>query len=134
MQRLLSFGITILVWSTMMADLAHASTATGVSVGELKCEYRVDPLGIDVTAPRLSWTLESEERGQIQTAYQVLVAGTDDALSQDTGDLWDSGRVDSDQSVHVVYAGRPLKSRESRHATTCPSSLSAARSRRRNGR
>lgn len=96
-----------------MADLAHASTATGVSVGELKCEYRVDPLGIDVTAPRLSWTIESEERGQIQTAYQVLVAGTDEALSQDTGDLWDSGRVDSDQSVHVVYAGRPLKSRES---------------------
>ncbi len=96
-----------------MADHGHDSTATGVSVRELKCEYRVDPLGVDVTAPRLSWMLESNERGQVQTAYQVLVASSAEALASDTGDMWDSGRVESDQSVHVVYAGRPLKSRES---------------------
>jgi len=76
----------------------------------LRCEYRVDPLGIDETQPRLSWTLESAERGQKQTAYRVLVASDPSLLSKNGGDLWDSGRVESSQSIHVVYVGIPLKS------------------------
>jgi len=81
-----------------------------LSIGALRCEYLDNPLGIDVTAPRLSWTLESSARGARQTAYQVLVASTPALLAADQGDRWDSGKVASDQSVHVAYAGQPLVS------------------------
>ena len=77
----------------------------------LRCEYRVDPLGIDVTEPRLSWEMHDARRGAKQTAYQVLVASTPEKLAADQGDLWDSGQVASDQSTQVVYAGKPLQSR-----------------------
>jgi len=81
------------------------------SVG-LRCEYLVDPLGIDVGRPRLSWTLESGQRAQTQTAYQILVANSQDALKTDRGDLWDSGKVSTNRTTHVVYAGKPLASRQ----------------------
>src|SRR5208283_4733300 len=67
--------------------------AEGLRVGDLRCEYLCNPLGIDVAAPRLSWVLESDQRGQRQDAYQVLVASSPDLLAQEKGDLWDSGKV-----------------------------------------
>jgi len=82
----------------------------GISVTDLRCEYLTDPLGIDVH-PRLSWRLESGERGQRQTAYHLLVASSPKKLAQDAGDLWDSGTVESDQTVHVAYDGTALESR-----------------------
>jgi alpha-L-rhamnosidase len=77
----------------------------------LRCEYRVDPLGIDVLEPRLSWEMHDGRRGAAQTAYQVLVASSPERLAADHGDLWDSGKVASDQSSQVVYGGKPLDSR-----------------------
>jgi alpha-L-rhamnosidase len=77
----------------------------------LRCEYRVNPLGIDVVRPGLSWILESDARNQRQTAYRVLVADSREALDQDFGALWDSGRVETDQTA-PVYAGQALKSRQ----------------------
>ncbi len=59
--------------------------AEGLQVRELRCEYLRDPLGIDAAAPRLSWVLESDQRGQRQTAYQVLVASSPDLLAQGAG-------------------------------------------------
>jgi hypothetical protein len=64
-----------------------------VSVNHLRCEYLSDPLGIDVPQPRLSWRIESATRGEMQTAYQVLVASTPEKLAADQGDLWESGKV-----------------------------------------
>jgi len=82
-----------------------------VGVEDLRCEYLTDPLGIDETNPRLSWVISSRgERGQKQTAYQILVASSREQLAADAGDLWDSGKVDSEQSVHVAYAGKALES------------------------
>jgi len=79
-----------------------------VQITRLRCEYREEPLGIDHPAPRLSWVLESPVRGQKQTAYRILVAQSLDVLQADRGDLWDSGKVESGQSVGVAYAGEPL--------------------------
>ena len=76
----------------------------------LRCEYRVNPLGIDVLAPRLSWVLESNRRGARQTAYQITVAGSEKDPSDASALLWSSGKVLSDQSVHVVYEAQPLRS------------------------
>jgi alpha-L-rhamnosidase len=91
---------------------AEAASPTGLTADHLRCEYLADPLGIDVAQPRLSWTVASGERGQRQTAYQLLAAGTPELLAADKGDLWDTGRVESDQTIHVVYGGRKLKSGE----------------------
>jgi hypothetical protein len=76
----------------------------------LRCEYREDPLGIDLPQPRLSWVLQSDQRGARQTAWQILAASSAALLAQNRGDLWDSGKVASDQSVNISYAGQPLPS------------------------
>ncbi len=78
----------------------------------LRCEDLVDPLGVDTLHPRLSWQLESDQRGQEQTAYQILVASSQDRLSADVGDLWDTGKQVSDETIGIQYAGRPLTSRQ----------------------
>jgi alpha-L-rhamnosidase len=77
--------------------------ASAVKVTSLVCEYLTNPMGVDVLQPRLSWALESTERGQKQTAYQI-VATTD----QDT--IWDTGKVVSSRQSHVPYAGKALVS------------------------
>ena len=77
---------------------------------KLRCEYALNPLGIDVLHPRFSWKIDSRRRGRMQSAYQVLVATVDEKLSANAGDLWDSGKVISDRSVNIPYAGHALKS------------------------
>lgn len=71
---------------------------------DLRCEYLVDPLGIDVERPRLGW-----KTGQGQAAYRILVAARKELLDQDRGDLWDSGKISSDETVHIEYGGKSLE-------------------------
>lgn len=89
--------------ASMAADAPAAPT-------NLRCEYRTTPLGIDSTAPRLSWEVNDSRRGAVQSAYQVLVSTDPADLRAGRGPAWDSGRVASDRSVQVVYAGKPLTS------------------------
>ena len=91
--------------------LAASSRINAAEVNGLRCEYQAGPDGIDNPHPRLSWIISSKERGEIQTAYQVLVASSRELLAANCGDIWDSGRVSSDQSTAVEYAGQPLLSR-----------------------
>ena len=81
----------------------------------LRCEYLVNPLGIDVLHPRFSWILKSNERSQKQTAYQILVASNEGLLQENKGDIWDSGKVESDQSIQIVYQGKSLESKRFYH-------------------
>lgn len=94
----------------VFAYTAVAAQAS-VTLTTLKCEYLTNPLGIDANYPGLSWQLESNQRGQKQTAYQILVAGSKEMLKADKPDLWDSGKINSDQSIQVVYNGKKLTSR-----------------------
>jgi alpha-L-rhamnosidase len=92
---------------------AAGPAAARIEAIDLRCEYLADPLGIDARRPRLSWRLAAKDaaaRGLRQTAYRLLVSSSPEKLARDEGDLWDSGDVVSEQSVHVVYAGRPLGS------------------------
>ncbi len=89
---------------------ADSGKTDALRVVNLRCEYRTDPLGIDVERPRLSWILEDGRRGRRQTAYRVLVASSPQGLAKDEGDLWDTGRVESDETTAVVYEGKPLRS------------------------
>jgi len=85
---------------------------SNITAKELRCEYAVNPLGIDTEKPRFSWVLESSQRGQKQTAYQIIVASSADKLAIDKPDKWDSGKVVSARSVNIEYGGSALKSGE----------------------
>jgi alpha-L-rhamnosidase len=86
-----------------------------IRISHLRCEYLVNPLGIDERQPRLSWSIESERRGARQIAYRVRVASTPEKLAAGKADFWDSGRIESNQTTHVAYAGKPLRSRDVCH-------------------
>jgi alpha-L-rhamnosidase len=118
------------------AGFAGWCSSDKISPAGLSCEYRENPLGIDVAKPRLSWVMGGSDqcsvisnqnseignsvicnlkseitRGVKQTAYQVLVASSEELLKKDKGDLWDSGKVEADQQNQIEYTGKPLASR-----------------------
>ena len=86
-----------------MGSKSNKSSVTPVN---LRCEYLENPLGVDTTQPRFSWILESQTRGEYQTAYRILVASDREKLDKDDGDKWDSSKMDSDRSVNVAYEGK----------------------------
>lgn len=87
-----------------------SDAAAGRTFGSrLTVEHRDNPLGIDEQRPRFGWHLESTERGQKQSAYQVLVASTPDRLTRGQADVWNSGRVESEDSIAVLYDGPALR-------------------------
>jgi alpha-L-rhamnosidase len=91
------FNLAFLTLAVLLLTPFAAVQAAGLA--NLRCEFRVNPLGIDAARPRFSWVIESKDRGVLQTAYQVVVDG-----------VWDSGKVLSDQSQNVEYGGKPLVS------------------------
>jgi alpha-L-rhamnosidase len=100
---LLVAGIAITIFSCV-------TQGTTPDVTGLRCEGQENPLGIDREQPMLSWKMLDSRRGAIQTACQILVAGSEELLAEGKADLWDSGIIKSDQSVFVKYKGNPLKS------------------------
>jgi alpha-L-rhamnosidase len=92
-------NFAILLAATLLLPVCSALAAADLA--NLRCEYLANPLGIDVTEPRLSWVIESTHRGERQTAYQILVASSEELLAKAQGDLWDSGKVVSDQSIQI---------------------------------
>ena len=99
----------IVVVGMLLVGSLHALAADTMG---LRCEYLNNPLGIDAGRPRLSWRIDSSRRGERQTAYQILVASSPDFLAANQGDLWDSGKVVSDENSQIGYGGTPLISRE----------------------
>ena len=81
----------------------------GLSVVNLRIEYKENPIGIDVLKPRLSWQIESDHRGTMQSAYQIQVASSTDDLKSGRKLIWDSGKVSSDLSIQRVYEGAKLQ-------------------------
>jgi alpha-L-rhamnosidase len=110
------FAFRATLIAAIVAVLAAAApakaerTAVGITCDHLRCEYLVDPLGIDEPAPRLSWTLSAEGRGVSQSAYQIAVASTEQMLEHP--DLWDTGKVESSETIQIEYQGKPLTSRQ----------------------
>ena len=79
-------------------------------IDKLTVEYLTNPEGIDTEKPRLSWQLSSNERGFKQQAYRIIVSSSLDLLKKDSGDIWDSGKVPSNETVNIPYGGSELKS------------------------
>ncbi len=104
----LAIGVLVRVGSR--GRLASAETVSPLAVIDLRCEYVSNPLGVDVAAPRLFWKLESSARNQRQAGYRILAASTAESLTNNRGDLWDTGKVASDETIQIPYRGMPLKS------------------------
>jgi len=104
--------VSLLCMVTAFASAKVPGTGKLEAVG-LRCEYLLNPQGIDVVQPRLSWRLDAgvqktEDRGLMQGAYRILVASSLEKLGQNQGDLWDTGKLQSSQTSQIAYAGKTL--------------------------
>src|SRR5437868_11600749 len=86
----------------VLACAVKAVGDTPLTVKNLRCEYKVDPMGIDVRKPRLSWELVNPERGVLETSYEIRVAQSEADLAKGKL-LWDGGKQASQASIQVEY-------------------------------
>ncbi|MGV8135693.1 MAG: hypothetical protein AB2L20_10795 [Mangrovibacterium sp.] len=99
----------IVIWLITVFNLhAFGEKAEAINPFDLTCEYRKDPLGMDHPAPRLSWKLCSDVRDQKQTAYRILVSDQPEVLNRNEGNIWDSRKVRSGQSIQTGYILPPF--------------------------
>ena len=102
------------VWVACVILLRSLAAAQGISPTNLQCEAKFNPVGISETLPRLSWQdiATTGERGQYQTACQIQVASSLQVLTNNQGDLWDTGQMATNRSSQIVYAGSALTSHQ----------------------
>jgi alpha-L-rhamnosidase len=108
-----SFFKSVFLVLLMLTTVMGLSVATAqITVTQLKCEYKTNPLGIDAVRPRLSWQIRSAKQGVLQTAFQIRVADAEVKLKSSKELLWDSGKIPSGNSLHIPYTGTALGSRQ----------------------
>jgi len=78
------------------------------TVKNLKCEYRENPIGIDVVKPMLFWQIVSAEKGWLQSTYEIKVASSESLLNEDKGDIWESAKVSSSENTNILFEGKKL--------------------------
>ena len=106
----LKFSVQCLLLTSLAACFScKQDRSTTLQVESLTCEQAASPLGIDTPSPVLGWQLLSDGRNVFQKAYQVIVADSQEQLSADNGNYWDSGKVRSANSIQVLYEGKPLQ-------------------------
>jgi len=107
----ISAVITLILFLTapLLAQTAPSTAPPKGAIApyDLRVEYLTNPLGVDVAKPRFFWKNRHSERGQSQTAFELIVSSSPSA---DTGDMWESGKISSDSSIQIVYGGKPLAS------------------------
>src|SRR5688572_30995950 len=78
-------------------------------VTNIRCESKQNPVGVDVLKPRFSWELQSNQQNILQTAYRILVVDDTSLLQKNTGNIWDSKKFSSSESIQVKYNGKDLR-------------------------
>lgn len=94
---------------TLITIFVFSTTTTSAQIYDLRCEHRITPVGIDKVSPILSWKVKNNQRGFLQSAYQVMVAERANELEKDVAGVWNSGKQVSGNSIQVVYKGKALK-------------------------
>jgi alpha-L-rhamnosidase len=97
----------VIIFTLLMAINIKA-IAADITVVQLKCNFKENPLGVETANPSLSWQLKSDKRNQFQSAYRILVSNTEGVLAKNEGIIWDSGKQLSGQSIQVEYKGKKL--------------------------
>lgn len=114
LRNLLSIMVSVIMITSFCLtatdlSVAFAADESTAKVVRLKTDSMINPIGIDSTNPYFSWQMEDDVRGQKQTAYRILVAKSDEKLN--SGEyVWDSGKVESDDSAYIEYKGTALES------------------------
>jgi alpha-L-rhamnosidase len=93
----------------LLCTLTIPGISQKLSVNYLRCEYKQDPVGVDALKPRFSWELQSGQQGVLQTAYRILVADDPSLLQKNSGNTWDSKKINSRASIQIEYNGKPLE-------------------------
>ncbi len=106
-QLVIAVAATVLLFNGRSVTEAKSRTLTVVV---LRTEYQANPLGIDINKPRLSWQLQSNQRGVVQSSYQIRVARSEHGLLRGTSLVWDSSKVVSEESIQHIYGGPSLQS------------------------
>lgn len=106
------FTLVFFMCSSFTGNKSNSVSNYDLKVTALKCEYATNPIGLDIQPPQLSWRIESEKRGILQTAYQVIVAGSPEDLIKNNANIWDSGKINSAKAAGVTYSGPELISRK----------------------
>lgn len=99
--------IGIFIWLLFLAFACQKQEAINFEIVNLKCEYLINPIGIDAKSPRFSWQMKSDSNGMRQDAYQIFISTDEYYLPE--SNIWDTGKITSDQS-HVTYSGPELTS------------------------
>lgn len=89
---------------------AAVSQQVPLKVINLTCEYLNNPIAIENLQPKLAWQIDGSNKNIQQSAYSILVSSDSTQLKQNIGDFWNSGKVKSTQSNHIIYQGKPIKS------------------------
>lgn len=111
--KLKLFIVALVVLLAGSALVFSKPVESKITVVRLKTETRIDDiLALDVEQPRLSWEIDSKERGVKQKSYRIIVSSTKEKLDAGEGDLWDSGNVRSENSIQIPYEGKKLTSRQ----------------------
>ena len=94
----------------LLCLLSCAPRKADFEITDLRCEYLMNPVGLDVIAPRLSWKMHTTRKGAMQSSYHIMAATSEELLQKETPDLWDTKMTLSDQSIQLSYSGKPLRS------------------------
>ena len=100
--------IAILLFTVFVMAVA-VNAAPPLQPNNLTCEYLHNPLGIDITKPRLSWNFIAQQRNQLQTAYEIIVTDNEKDSKAAKGNMWQTGKIISADNIQVEYAGKPLQ-------------------------
>jgi alpha-L-rhamnosidase len=99
---------SFLVGALLLVNLVNGQSL--MRAEKLMVEYVERPLGLNTDKPRFSWNFSAGSRNQFQSAYEIIVSENPRELKKETGSAWTSGKISSSQSLHIEYAGHPLKS------------------------
>lgn len=105
MNKILTVFCSIVSFTLLYADNTQQSV---FPPGELLVDLMIEPLAIDTVYPRFTWKCNDPDRGEKQTAYQIIVASTQAKIKSDMGDIWDTGKIDSSRSAGIKYEGSSL--------------------------
>lgn len=100
----------IALLSFIALSFSNAQAQAPFQIDNPRCEYLANPLGIDVTHPRFSWEMVADSRGKNQKAYQIIVSDDEAAINRNEGNTWNSGKVNSNETFHISFNGKPLVS------------------------
>lgn len=109
-------GAAALLLATALVTGSPTAVAdSGLHISGATVDGRAEPLGVDAARPLLGWKLNTESRNAMQSAYQILVATSAERLAHNQGNVWDSRKRRSDESVGVPYGGQQLNPRTRYH-------------------